>query len=88
MAYCQDFCHVASSLEALGAAREVEVLRAPTGLVAQQGSWKPSLEATFLGLSRLSVLQELAMGSAKEAESCLLIKQIFPEKPSWIQLGN
>lgn len=88
LACCQVFCHVASSLEAPGAARQAEVLRAPSGLVAQQGTWKPSVEAAFLGFPRLPALQELAMGSAKEAESRLLIKQIFPEKPSWIQLGN
>jgi len=88
LVYSQDFCYAASSLEAVGAARQAEVLRAPVVLGAQQGTWKPSLKAAFLGLPRLPALQELAMESAKEAESRLLIKQTFPEKHSWIQLGN
>lgn len=79
---------MARRLEAVGAERQAEVLRASGGPVAQQATWKPSLEAAFLGLPRLLAPQELAMGSAKEAENRLLIKQIFPEKPSWIQLGN
>lgn len=77
-----------SSLEDLGAAWQADILRALGGLDTQRGTWKPSLEAAFLSFPRLPALQELAMGSVKEAESRLLIKQIFPEKPSWIQLGN
>lgn len=64
---------MARSLVVLIAARQAEVLRAPHGCDAQQGTWKLPLEARSLIFPGLPVLQKLAMGSAKEAENQLLI---------------